>query len=155
MTCLPLLLAGLIGAVCPRQTEQVIDQFRFTDPQVAVQTWVASSGTPPVELITDGGRTVLKVVAPFATDPKLPRTVIDRELNLDLAAPGEFSLKVASDSPDGFTQLTLYFRSSVERLALAELISHKIPKLHAGPDVWEPARRDYRKAVARDGLHPS
>lgn len=105
MTGISLLLVSLIGA------DQVIDEFRYADPQTAGQTWVASSGTPPVELTTDGGRAVLKMVAPFATDPKLPRTVIDRELNLDLAAPGEFSLEVVSDSPEVFTELTLYFRS--------------------------------------------
>ncbi len=105
MTLLPLILLGLIGA------EQVIDEFCYTDPQVAVQTWAAKSATPPVEVITDGRRTVLKVVAPFATDPKLPRTVIDRELKLDLAAPGEFTLEVASDSPEVLPRLSLYFRS--------------------------------------------
>ena len=105
MTSLPLLLLGLLGA------EQVIDEFRYANPQVAAATWVASSGTPPVELMTDGQRSVLKVVAPFATDPKLPRTVIDREVTLDLASPGEFVLELASDSPEAFAQLTLYFRS--------------------------------------------
>ena len=41
MTCLPLLLLGLIGPVCPGQTEQVIDEFRYTDPQVAAKSWAA------------------------------------------------------------------------------------------------------------------
>jgi uncharacterized lipoprotein YddW (UPF0748 family) len=105
MTSLLLLLLGPIGA------EQVIDEFRYADSQAASQTWVAKSGTPPVELIADGERTVLKLVAPFATDPKLPRIVIDRDVTLDLAAPGEFVLEVASDAPEAVAQLTLYFRS--------------------------------------------
>ena len=111
MTCLPLLLLGLIGA------EQVIDEFRYASPKLAPSVptadwaWVASSQTPPVEFITDGQRTVLKVVAPFATKPELARAVIDRELKLDLAAPGEFSLEVASDMPEVLPRLTLYFRS--------------------------------------------
>jgi uncharacterized lipoprotein YddW (UPF0748 family) len=105
MTCLPLLLLGLIGA------EQVIDDFRYADAQAAGQTWVAKSATPPVELVRDGERTVLEVVAPFATDRKLLRTVVDRDVRLDLAAPGEFSLEVASDCPEALSWLSLYFRS--------------------------------------------
>lgn len=42
-----------------------------------------------------------------------------------------------------------------ERLALAELLKRKIPKVHAGPDVWEPTREHYPKAFARDLLHPN
>jgi hypothetical protein len=42
-----------------------------------------------------------------------------------------------------------------ERLALAELVARKIPKVHAGPDVWEPTRKQYPKAFARDGVHPN
>ena len=42
-----------------------------------------------------------------------------------------------------------------ERLALAELMSRKIPNVFAGPDVWEPTRQQYPKAFAGDRLHPN
>lgn len=106
MMLLPLVLLGVVGA------EQVIDQFQYIDPQEARRAWVAGAGTPPVEPAKDNGRTVLEVAAPFATDAKLARTVIDREVKLDLAAPGEFILEVAGDSPEALAHLTLYFRSA-------------------------------------------
>ena len=42
-----------------------------------------------------------------------------------------------------------------ERLALAELMTRTIPRLHAGPDVWEPTRQQYPGAFAQDKLHPN
>ncbi len=42
-----------------------------------------------------------------------------------------------------------------ERLALAELMTRKVPNVFAGPDVWEPTRQRYPKAFAGDRLHPN
>lgn len=42
-----------------------------------------------------------------------------------------------------------------ERLALAELMKRKIPNVVAGPDVWEPTKKLYPKAFARDLVHPN
>lgn len=42
-----------------------------------------------------------------------------------------------------------------ERLALAQLMTRKIPNVFAGPDVWEPTRQQYPKAFAQDMLHPN
>lgn len=107
MNVLPLILLGLLGA------EEVVDSFQFADVQQARQAWVAKDGTPPVELppspAYNGGG--LKVPAPFASDPRLPRTVIDRRVKLDLAAAGAFTLEVASEAPEGIAYLTFYFRS--------------------------------------------
>ncbi len=113
MNYLPLLLLTLAGG------EQVIDAFDYANPQAARQVWVAKEGCPPVELtaeLTAGltgedDRTVLTVAAPFARRPKLTRAVVDRNVELDLAAPGEFTLEVAADSPEAIAHLTLYFRS--------------------------------------------
>ncbi len=105
MNLLPLLLFGTIGA------EQVIDDFQFADPPAARRAWLSQSDTPPVELIREDGATVLKVLAPFGAQPDLPRTVIDRQVQLDLAAPGAFTLQVAGDAPEALAELTLYFRS--------------------------------------------
>jgi len=105
MTTLPLLLLGLLGA------EATLDDFDYRDLPAARAAWAASEGTPPVELVADQGRTVLQVPAPFAANPRLSRTVIDRAVKLDLAAPGEFTLEVAGDLPQAVAHLTLYFRS--------------------------------------------
>ena len=105
MTALPLLFTCLLGA------EQVIDDFRYGDAQAARRVWTAGERTPPVNIAEDGGLPVLQVTAPFATNPNLRRTVIDRRVALDLAAPGEFTLQVAADSPEALAHWTLYFRS--------------------------------------------
>ena len=42
-----------------------------------------------------------------------------------------------------------------ERLALAELMKRNIPNVVAGPDVWEPTKKLYPKAFARDLVHPN
>jgi len=105
MTVLPLILLNLVAA------EQPIDEFQYSDLQTARQAWVAGEGTPPVELVADDGRPALEVLAPFATNDRLSRTVIDRRVKLDLAAPGEFVLEVDSHTPQAMARLTLYFRS--------------------------------------------
>ncbi|MHC4401561.1 MAG: hypothetical protein ACYTG0_17965 [Planctomycetota bacterium] len=42
-----------------------------------------------------------------------------------------------------------------ERLAIAELLKRKTAGVHAGPDVWEPTKKLYPKAFARDLVHPN
>ncbi len=91
--------------------EQLIDAFDYADSQAARAAWVASSGTPAVEMVREDGRRVLRFDTPFATDPKLPRTILDRKVDLDLAAPGQFLLEIAVDKPEAAGRLSLYFRS--------------------------------------------
>jgi uncharacterized lipoprotein YddW (UPF0748 family) len=111
MHWLPLLLAGTLGA------GQVIDEFSYKGAEDARRAWVAAEGTPPVDVAPsppdDRGATrpALRVIAPFAADPKLSRSVIDRRVRLDLSAPGEFVLEIACDRPEAPANLTLYFRS--------------------------------------------
>ena len=91
--------------------EQVIDAFDYADSQAAREAWVASPGTPPVEMVRADDRAVLQFAANFAADPKLERTILDRRAALDLAAPGQFLLEMAVDKPQVAGQVSLYFRS--------------------------------------------
>jgi len=101
----------LLVSVAAVAGEQVIDEFQYADSQAARQAWVASSGTPPVEMVREDGRTVLQFHAPFATDADLERTILDREVELDLAAPGQFLLEMAVEKPEVAGRVSLYFRS--------------------------------------------
>jgi len=102
-----LLLLGLTAA----GNEQVIDAFEYADSEAARQAWVASSGTPAVEMVREDGRAVLQFQALFASDQKMPRTIIDRRVKLDLAVPGQFTLQMAAERPESVGRVSLYFRS--------------------------------------------
>lgn len=102
----PILIAlGLLGA------QQDIDTFRYADAAAARAAWTAHSGTPAVQVVQDEGRPVLEVRGPFASDAKLDRTIIDKKVKLDLAAPGGFTLEVCADQPTAFGHISLYFES--------------------------------------------
>ena len=92
-------------------SEQTIDAFQYPDSQTAREAWVASSESPPVKMIEDGDRAVLQFDAPFATDTELERTILDREVELDLAGPGQFLLEIAVEKPEVAGRVSLYFRS--------------------------------------------
>lgn len=91
--------------------EQVIDAFQYTDSEAAREAWVASSGTPPVAMVKEDDRAVLEFDAPFGTDAKLPRTIIDRQVDLNLAVPGEFTLQMTAERPEAAGHVSLYFHS--------------------------------------------
>jgi hypothetical protein len=42
-----------------------------------------------------------------------------------------------------------------ERLALARFLAQKPDRVQSGPDVWNPTRKEYPRAFARDGVHPN
>jgi len=105
MNALSLLLLSILGA------EQTIDAFQYTDLPAAREAWVAKSETPPVGLVDDDNHKALEVIAPFGGEDPPLRTVIDRNVRLDLAGAGGFTLDVACDRPDAIAHLTLYFRS--------------------------------------------
>jgi lysophospholipase L1-like esterase len=42
-----------------------------------------------------------------------------------------------------------------ERLALAEALKRGVDRFRAGPDVWEPTKKLYPGAFARDRVHPN
>ena len=53
---------------------------------------------------------IFRVDAPFAEDPKLPRTTLDRKVTLDLATPSQFAMEVKPSAVSG-EHVSLYFRS--------------------------------------------
>lgn len=101
----------LLVSLATTGTEHVIDAFEYSGNEAAREAWVASSGSPPVEMVRGDGRTVLQFDAPFASDTELERTIIDREAELDLAAPGQFFLEIAVENPEVAGRVSLYFRS--------------------------------------------
>jgi uncharacterized lipoprotein YddW (UPF0748 family) len=105
MHCLPLVVLALFGG------EQVIDDFRYVDAAAARQVWVAGEGTTPVDVAAGADRPVLKVDAPFGTQEKMARAVLDRKCQLDLSAPSGFALEVCASKPESIGYLSLYFRS--------------------------------------------
>jgi len=102
-----ILLVGLGLA----SSERVVDSFSYADAQTARRTWVSRSGTPPVDVASEDGKRVLEVAAPFGTDAQLPRTIVDRDVKLDLSAPGQFRLRIAVDLPEAVGHVNLYFHS--------------------------------------------
>ncbi len=108
MTQCTVLLALLVTAAPP---QDVLDDFSYATPTEAQSVWKGSERTPAIDVVSDGGRSVLTVGAPFAESATLGRAVIDRSVDLNLAAPGQFELEVAVDPPEACGNLTLYFRS--------------------------------------------
>ena len=106
MHCLSLVLfASLLG------NEQVLDEFRYADPSAAQAAWTAGEGAAPVQVVKENDRPVMQLDAPFATQAKQRRVLVDRSVQLDLNAPGEFLLETAVDDPQNVGYLSLYFRS--------------------------------------------
>ena len=105
MHILPVFLVALLGG------QQVLDDFRYADTAVARAVWSADEGSPPVEVGHERDRPIMRLSAPFAAQPKLRRTVVDRRVRLDLRSSGGFVLETAIDDPVLLGGLTLYFRS--------------------------------------------
>ena len=102
-----LVLCAVVGAA----NEQILDRFDYASSEAAAKAWVASGGTPRVRVVEDQGRRVVEMATPFASQPTLERTIIDRAVKLDLSAPGEFSLEIGSPTAEKVGRLSLYFRS--------------------------------------------
>jgi uncharacterized lipoprotein YddW (UPF0748 family) len=105
MHILPVFLLTLLGG------QQVLDDFRYGDTAAARAVWTADEGSPPVDVVKQEDRFVLRLPTPFATKAKLRRAIADRRVQLDLSAPGGFQLEAAVDDPTLVGGLTLYFRS--------------------------------------------
>ena len=91
--------------------DQILDEFKYADSEAAARAWVASGDTKPVEVVEDDSRALVVFNAPFATKPEMERTIIDRKVNLDLSAAGEFTIEVAAEHPEAVRAVNLYFRS--------------------------------------------
>lgn len=103
-----LLVLSLLGA------DQTIDSFDYPDVNAARKTWqaVAEGGdTVMLQVADEGDGSVLELPMPFASQPRLSRVYMDREVALNLAAVGEFHLEVRSTVPAAGGRLSLYFRS--------------------------------------------
>ena len=105
MHILPVFLVALLGG------QQVLDDFRYADTAAARAVWKADESSPPVEVVREQDRPIMRLSAPFAAQPKLRRTVVDRRVRLDLRSSGGFVLEAAIDDPVLLGGLTLYFRS--------------------------------------------
>ena len=105
MHILPVFLVALLGG------QQVLDDFRYADTAAARAVWKADESSPPVEVVREQDRPIMRLSAPFAAQPKLRRTVVDRRVRLDLRSSGGFVLEAAIDNPVLLGGLTLYFRS--------------------------------------------
>jgi uncharacterized lipoprotein YddW (UPF0748 family) len=90
---------------------ETIDAFDYPTTADARQAWAASDGTPEATAVTEASRPAIQLVAPFAADPRLPRTVHDRRASLDLADAGQFALTLRAAEPQAVAQVSLYFRS--------------------------------------------
>ncbi|WP_197231952.1 glycoside hydrolase family 10 protein [Novipirellula artificiosorum] len=106
-----LLILLLSGSAEPAN---LIDAFEYPQTNVAQDVWDVQGergNTPALSMVEDGGRLVMQIEAPFASDPNLSRIYIDRQVDLDLAAAGGFSLEVLSSNPEATGSMSLYFHS--------------------------------------------
>ena len=72
-----------------------------------------------------------------------------------------FSRKLLEGGADRVFVATHVYKHSMEpeigneRFALKKLERRELPKVHVGPDLWEPTRQHYPGAFRRDGVHPN
>lgn len=103
----------LLGLSAPG-SEQLLDAFNYSNAESAQAVWRATAergGNVSVRVAQDGGRSVLELPTPFASQAEISRVYMDRDLAQNLAAAGELQLDVLSMSPDSGARLSLYFRS--------------------------------------------
>ena len=108
MTLPCLILLAAVGAAA---NEKVLDAFDYPGPEAAQRAWVASGSTPRPVSVTHSGRKMVEFEVPFAKNPDLLRTILDRDVSLDLSVPGEFTLDLAAENTEAVGSVNLYFRS--------------------------------------------
>lgn len=91
--------------------ELLVDDFRYSSSEAARSVWRSLGGTPLVEMFSEGDQPVLAFQAPFASNPRLERTILDCDKQLDLSAAGRVVLEIRTLQTQSPAQLTLYFRS--------------------------------------------
>lgn len=109
----------------PQVQEQVIEAFAYPDGESARRVWQSVGETPAVECFQEGDQRGIQFTVPFATRPKMERTIHDRQVALDLAAPGEFALQVCVNPPEVMGYMSLYFRSGSGWYAAGKGLSQK------------------------------
>ena len=65
MQILPALLLALLGG------QQVLDDFRYDNVASARAAWTAEESTPPVEVVSQDKRPILRLSAPWAGNPTI------------------------------------------------------------------------------------
>ena len=100
--CLP--LTALDG-----KREKVIEDFDYVNSTAAQKVWSNGAGTPPVTSVVHEGQRGARISVPFSQG--LERTIHDREILLDLAQYGYFTISLFVENPEAFNSFTLYFRS--------------------------------------------
>ncbi len=88
-----------------------IDGFQYADAEAARAAWTPWPASTPLTVQEVPSGQALSFPAAFAADREVPRVYVDREVQLDLSAPGEFRLMVSVDPPAAAQQVSLYFRS--------------------------------------------
>ncbi len=121
MNLLPLIILSLLG------TQQTLDDFSYADTTAAQAAWQASAGTPPVTVVDGGGKKSVELAMPFASQPKLPRSVVDRHVSLDLIAAGSFTLELSTNTPE-VARLQIYFRSGKGWYGASSRLKEKGPQ---------------------------
>ena len=118
------LVAALVGA------EQPIDGFQ-SEGEDGSPRWVASEGTPPGKMVRYAGDWALQLKAPFAQRPDIRRAVVDRQVEMNLAGAGTFTLQLSIDTPAAVGHVTLYFHSQTGWYACGRALgSEKTQTLH-------------------------
>jgi len=154
--------------------EWIIDNFEYSSSAEARNIWRAVKGTPPVNVTVVEGKRVLEFQAPFASNPRLERTILDRDVTLDLSGVGSLVLEVNVNNSEVTPRLSLYFRSGGGWFAAGSLLAplnwqtvifrpsdfategnpsgwHAIDGVRIS--IWRPAEQDFtvrlRKLVAK------
>jgi uncharacterized lipoprotein YddW (UPF0748 family) len=140
-----LITVGLLGIFGTK--EIVLDRFEYSSPSEARSVWRNARGTPPVEIVSEAERPVLQFRAPFASQPGLERTILDRDIEADLAAAGVILLEIRADNPEVAPQLSLYFRSGAGWYAAGARLRGE------GWQQLEFSQRDFRVEGRPTGWH--
>src|SRR6056297_1531935 len=79
---------------------QLLDDFDYADSAAVQQVWRTSAerggDAPSIRMLTENEQTAVELPVPFATQPELSRVYMDRQVNLNMAAMGEFKLMLTS-----------------------------------------------------------
>ena len=106
-------LICLVG-ICLANDAQVIDSFDYRTDAQAQRVWKDNADrgdSQRVAVSEEDGRSVLEIIAPFASQSRLERVYIDRSVDLNLAGVGEFNLEILSTEPRAAGRISLYFHS--------------------------------------------
>ncbi len=92
-------------------TETVLDDFNYPSSSAVQKSWQPLRGTFPLAAQQTGQQNALLLSAPFSSNSKIPRAGIDKKTNLDLSAPGLFTLDIKPESRYSNHRISLYFKS--------------------------------------------